>query len=1074
VAQCLQCGVELPAEARFCLSCGARVRPVGSREERKLATILFADLVGSTELGSSQDPERTRAMLDRFYEAMAAEIAGAGGTVEKFVGDAVMAVFGAPYAQEDHAERALHATLAMRRRLAELFEGRLQLRIGVNSGEVVVGAARAGSSFVSGDTVNVCARLEQNVTTGEILVGERTVALVRGAFEFDEPIRIDAKGKRDGVACRQLIRALTLTRPRGVGGLRRTLVGRDTEIELLEATYRRVAHEGEPHLVTVMGDAGVGKSRLVRELWDRLGGEPGEPLRRTGRCLSYGHAITYWPLGEILKEHLGILESDPPESIWDKLRPREILGLALGLEAEKELHPLAAREKLHEAWLEFLQDLVAERPVVVLIEDLHWAEDPLLDLLERTGREVQGPLLIVGTARPEFLDSRPTWGGGRRNASLLWLQPLSEEEAGRLFDDALAEALPLEMRNLVVERAEGNPLFVEELIGTLIDRGNLKRVGESWQAKRLQPNMDIPDSVQAVLAARIDMLPSLEKAALQAASVVGRMFWAGPVRELVGGEPDFGLLEDRDFIRRRQGSSMAGEQEYAIKHALTREVAYTSLPKARRARLHAGFAAWLEHAGGGRSETAPLLAHHYAEAVRPEDADLAWRGEEAECERLQEKALEWLRRAAELALGRYELGDAISLLQRALDLEEREQFRAELWRDIGHAHAMRYEGQAFWEAMQNSLQVCKDRVTRGETYSLLALHTAARSGMWQRRPDHELVTGWIDRALELSEPETPARVRALIARAFWNPKEAPEAARQAEQLAERLGDGELQSWALDALLAQSYSQHRYDEAYELARIRLNLIAEISDPDHIVEVHEAAVPAFSAVAQLDEARRLARNAGDLAQKLSPHHQLHGLALQLEVEELAGDWERIVALTAPTQQAVSINLDTPCLRNARSLLVCAVASAVTGDAQRAAELERAAEELGMEGYDFALDSPRLRLALLRGNLQPVGEAVDAAASHNLSFGLARLAARLDALAALRDRRRVEEEAPPLLQAGTYIEPFALRALGIVREDEPLVGQAGDRLRGIGLDWHADQTHALIGAPMLPGAPQSRLKS
>ena len=1042
------------------------MRSVVSREERKLATVLFADLVGSTELGGSQDPERTRAMLDRFYEAMATEIAGAGGTVEKFVGDAVMAVFGAPYAQEDHAERALHAALAMRRRLAELFEGSLQLRIGVNSGEVVVGAAREGSSFVTGDTVNVCARLEQNVTAGEILVGERTVALVRGAFEFDEPIRVDAKGKRDGVAGRQLIRALTLTRPRGVGGLRRSLVGRDTEIELLEATYRRVAHESEPHLVTIMGDAGVGKSRLVRELWDRLGGEPGEPLRRTGRCLPYGHAITYWALGEILKEHLGILESDPPESVWNKLRPREILGLALGLEAQRELHPLAAREKLHEAWLEFLQDLVAERPAVVLIEDLHWAEGPLLDLLERTGRELQGPLLIVGTARPELLDGRPTWGGGRRNASLLWLQPLSEDEAGRLFDDALAEALPLEMRNLVVERAEGNPLFVEELVGTLIDRGNLKRVGESWQAKRLQPNMDIPDSVQAVLAARIDMLPSLEKAALQAASVVGRTFWVGPVRELVSGEPDFGLLEERDFIRRRQGSSMAGEQEYAIKHALTREVAYTSLPKARRARLHAGFAAWLEHTGGGRDETAPLLAHHYAEAVRPEDADLAWGGEEAERERLQEKALEWLRRAAELALGRYELGDAISLLQRALDLEEREQCRAELWRDIGHAHAMRYEGQAFWEAMQNSLQACKDRATCGETYSLLALHTAARSGMWQRRPDRELVTGWIDRALELSEPGTPTRVRALIARAFWTPKEAAEAAREAERLAERLGDRELQSWALDALLAQAYSRHHYDETYELARERLNLIAEVSDPDHIVEAHEAAVPAFAAVARIEGARQLAKNADDLARKLSPHHELHGLSLQLEVEELAGGWERVAALTVRTEQAVSANLDTPCSRNARSLLVCAVASAVMGDEQRAAELERAAEELGMEGYDFALESPRLRLALLRGNLQPVGEALEAAASHNLAFGLARLAARMDALAAVRDRRRVEEDAPPLLQAGTYIEPFALRALGIVREDETLVGQASDRLRGMGLDWHADQTHALIEAAALLG--------
>jgi hypothetical protein len=339
--------------------------------------------------------------------------------------------------------------------------------------------------------------------------------------------------------------------------------------------------------------------------------------------------------------------------------------------------------------------------------------------------------------------------------------------------------------------------------------------------------------------------------------------------------------------------------------------------------------------------------------------------------------------------------------------------------------------------------------------------------MWQRRPDHELVTGWIDRALELSEPETPTRVRALLARAFWTPKEAPEAAREAEALAERLGDRELRSWALDALLAQAFSQHHYDEAYELACGRLNLIAEISDPDHIVEAHEAAVPAFAAAAQIDEARRLARNADNLSRRLSPHHQLHGLSLQLEVEELAGGWERVVALGVRTERAVSANLDTPCARNARSLLVCAVASAVMGDEQRAAELERAAEELGMEGYDFALESPRLRLALLRGNLQSVGEALGAPASHNLSFGLARLAARMDALAALRDRQRVEEDAPPLVRAGTYIEPFALRALGIVSEDESLVSRANDRLRELGLDWHAEQTAALVEAASVPGS-------
>lgn len=277
---CASCDAAVPAEARFCPSCGASLAQAPAGEERKLATVLFADLVGSTELSGGQDPERTRALLERFYDAMAAEIAVAGGTVEKFVGDAVMAVFGAPAAQEDHAERGLHAALAMQRRLSELFGGGLQMRVGVNSGEVVVGRAREGSSFVTGDAVNVCARLEEHVAPGEILVGERTVALARGAFEFGEPMRIEAKGKRGGVACRRLVRALTLMRPRGVGGLRPAFVGREAELDVLRATYRRVVKSGEPHLVTILGDAGVGKTR--RSCASCGSGWPGSPRSRSG------------------------------------------------------------------------------------------------------------------------------------------------------------------------------------------------------------------------------------------------------------------------------------------------------------------------------------------------------------------------------------------------------------------------------------------------------------------------------------------------------------------------------------------------------------------------------------------------------------------------------------------------------------------------------------------------------------------------------------------------------------------------------------------------------------------------
>ena len=315
--------------------------------------MLFADLVGSTELADSQNPERTRALLNRFYDAMAAEIEGAGGTVEKFVGDAVMAAFGAPAAQEDHAERALHAALSMQRRLEELFGDSLSLRIGVNTGEVVVGQPREGSSFVTGDAVNVAARLEQAAEPGEVLVGERTAAAVRGAFELDEPRRSRAKGKAEGVACRRLVRALSLMRPRGVGGLHRAFVGRERELEALQAAFCRVRDEAQSRLVTIMGHVGVGKTTLVRVLWEWLGTQAPEPLRRVGRCLSYGQGITYLPLGEVVREHLGLLESDPPETVRRRLGQHEILGMTLGLEAPSGLHPLAARDRLHRHGLSF-------------------------------------------------------------------------------------------------------------------------------------------------------------------------------------------------------------------------------------------------------------------------------------------------------------------------------------------------------------------------------------------------------------------------------------------------------------------------------------------------------------------------------------------------------------------------------------------------------------------------------------------------------------------------------------------------------------------------------------------------
>ena len=613
-------------------------------EERKLATVLIADLAGSTELAGDQDPERVRTVFDRFYDAMAAEAERAGGTVEKFAGDAVVAVFGAPTSHEDDAERALHMALRMQRRLGELFDGRLALRIGVNTGDVVAGKPRAVGSLITGNAVNVCARLEQAAAPGEILVGERTVAAARGAFEFAAPATVAATGRPGGVGCRKLVRALSLARPRGLGGLQSAFVGRDGELAELRQAYGRVVASGRPHLVTVVGDAGVGKTRLLGEFRRWLGGQLRQPLLRTGRCLSYGHGITYWPLGEVLKEHFGILDSEPPEVTAGRVAGREGLGFTLGLAPSEELHPLTVRERMQTSWVDFLQELAAERPAVVLVEDLHWADDELYDLLTMLVERVAGPLLLLATARPDLLGRRQGWIHSP-GASVIRLEALPSSDADQLIRALLGPDCPRPICELVAERAEGNPFFVEELIATLIDRGVLSRGNGGWSFGQLPPGFSVPDTVQAVLAARIDLLLRTEKAALQTAAVIGRVFWGGPVGELVpGADPDFGLLEERDFVHRHAGSSIGGQREYVIKHALTREVAYGSLLKSKRGPLHAGFAQWLERNGQGEDEHAPLLAHHYAEAVRPEDLDLAWSGREEQAERLRGKAIQWSRR----------------------------------------------------------------------------------------------------------------------------------------------------------------------------------------------------------------------------------------------------------------------------------------------------------------------------------------------------------------------------------------------------------------------------------------------
>ncbi len=1024
-------------------------------EERKLATVLFADLVGSTELAGSQDPERVRALLERFYDSMAAEVERAGGTAEKFAGDAVMAAFGAPTAHEDDAERALHVALGMQRRMGELFGGRLALRIGVNTGEVVVGRPREGSSFVTGDAVNVCARLEQAAAPGEIVVGERTVAAARGAFEFAGPAAVQAKGKPGGVVCRKLVRALSLMRPRGISGLEPVFVGRGGELADLQEAYDRVVSTGRPHLVTVVGDAGVGKTRLVREFWRWLGGEPHRPVLRSGRCLSYGHGITYWPLGEVLKEHFGILDSDPLGVVAGRLAGREGLGFTLGLAPPEGMHPLTVRDRLQTSWVGFLTGLASERPTAVLVEDLHWAGDELCELLQMLADQVPGPVLLVVTARPELFDQRPGWAASART-SLLRLEALSAAESEQLVGGLLGSNCPAPIRELVAERAEGNPFFAEELIATLADRGVLARDNGGWSFGELPPDFFVPDTVQAVLAARIDLLPRAEKPALQTAAVIGRIFWSGPVCELVeGADPEFGLLQERAFVLPHGRSSIHGQREWLIRHALTREVAYESLLKAKRAPLHAGFAEWLERNGESEAEHAALIAHHYAEAVRPEDLDLAWPGREEHAEALRTRAVLWSRRAADLAIGRYEIDQGLALLHRALALEADPREQAGIWQRIGRACALKYDGAGCWEAMQQALEIGGPSA---EVYADAALESVQRMGMWAQEPDWSLVEQWARRALELAEEGSLIHGKALLALSMSTEDESAweSAARSALAIAERLGDLELRCQSLTTLSHVAWGARDYGRACTVMDELLAVLPGLPNPDVRATAFLIAVFGYLRAGKLGQAAHASAQLVETAAGLTPHHRLHAACTHILLPTLTGRWNEVRARTAEAERAVDANLAAPppCPLNVSTLLNCAVAAALTGDEDEASRLETKADQIGREGYRLFLDPPRIRLALAR---QELGDLAQLASSEPEWWEPP--SAFLDALAALGDRERIEAEAPKWLQEGTFGEPFALRALGIARGDPTLLRQALERFEVMELSWHAEQTRLLL---------------
>ena len=643
---CQRCGEDNPERARFCLGCAAPLAApaVARREERKRVSVLFCDLVGFTSRSERLDVEDVRAVLAPYYQRLRDDLERYGGTVEKFIGDAVMALFGAPTAHEDDPERAVRAALAIRDAIAELNEADpaldLHVRIGVTTGEALVALdaqPREGEGMASGDVVNTAARLQGAAPVDGILVDETTYRATDRVIEFEPAEPIQAKGKTDPVVA---WKALAPRASLGVDvdqGPSTPLVGRDHELGLLRDVLARVRDERALQLITLVGVPGMGKSRLVWELKELVEAEPELTIWRQGRSLPYGEGVALWALGEMVKAQAGILETDPAEVAAAKL-DRAVASL-LDDDAEVawvagHLRPLVGlagagesggdrQAEAFAAWRRFLEALAEQGPAVLVFEDLHWADQTLLDFLDHLAEwALDVPLLVVCTTRPELLSRRPGWGGGKPNAATVSLAPLSEADTARLVAALLNQTLlPAETQAALLARAGGNPLYAEEYVRMLADRGYLNKVGGSWRLEHTD-ELPLPETVQGIIAARLDALAPEDKALLQDAAVLGKVGWVGALAALGGARP-FQLearlhaLERRELLRRERRSTVAGERQYAFRHVLVRDVAYAQLPRAARAERHRRAAEWLEALAPDRVEDrAELLAHHYTAALQ--------------------------------------------------------------------------------------------------------------------------------------------------------------------------------------------------------------------------------------------------------------------------------------------------------------------------------------------------------------------------------------------------------------------------------------------------------------------------
>jgi class 3 adenylate cyclase len=797
-------------------------------EERRLVTVLFADVVGSTALGEAMDPEDVRALLARLFSIATDAVERHGGHVEKFIGDAIVAVFGTQVAHDDDAARALSAAIELRDRVRAdpRLVDQVPIRLGVNGGEVIASREKDAPVLVTGDPINTAARIQQAAEPWSILVGDRTVRAVVDRFQFGPPIEIEAKGKAVPIAARVLL-GVASGRNRGTPT---RIVGRDADLDQLRLVARRTFDERRPFLVSVVAPAGVGKSRLLEAFLEGL-----DPTVRVAiaQCLPYGQRLTYWPMRSILLSIVGLGDESTPEAVRSALgawlsesnepepeRTAEILAATIGA-AEMDGDRLA----VFAAWRR-LVELAGERaPQVIVIEDLHWSSDSLLDLVESMLQpRADVPLLMIALARPELLDRRPGWGGGRRNAISMALEPLSSPAVAAMVADLLDNPAG-EIVDAVVERAEGNPFYAGEIVRSL--------------AERLGPLPDpaavpaaiaaLPDTVHATVLARIDALQPNSRRVVQLGAVVGRSFEPRSIpavdASLDSAAVDAAIedLLDRDLVRQAPPSAVT------FRHILIREVAYSTLPRAERARIHAAAGRWLEaqaNATGRADELAELVAFHLREAVTVSSL-LA----EPVSDDLKASAVSWLQRAAEAAAAGAATVEAARHLNAAIELAPKA-VQVELNERLGQIWSGGDQGA---EAFERAWRLGRE-LGLGPEDELRALGQAmivrARftGSIGARLSDEEAGRRYADIERLLATAETDAaRVQGELALGFRQmlnnfsdpaelDRDAAWAAR-AMETARAIGHPELISVAYDAAGAVETGRDRMRRVLEFARER---------------------------------------------------------------------------------------------------------------------------------------------------------------------------------------------------------------------------------------------------------------